>query len=351
MKRLQVSNIPPEPLLVACSVVAAVWGVLAAAAAGPAVNALVRHGGEVLLAAAICALIARADFSVYERISGIAAGAACAALAAVLLAGAETNGMRGWFSLGPATIQPSEIAKPVFLLAVTGMFLSRRGGRRRNGLLLCGVFFILLALEPDFGTLAVYAGGAFFAAFMARIEIKRLLTAFALTLGGAAALAAACRYAAVRISQYVNPGAIAESPWHWRQMQIAIARGGWRGTGGDSAWWSGEYLPLAGNDSVYSLISEGAGIGGAAAITILWLLWLRAAFRMAEQAETPRRQLFIASCGAMTAIQAGIHIAANSGLLPITGLNLPLISSGGSSLVSCGIMIGMMLSASRGVSQ
>ncbi len=351
MKRLPVSEIPPEPVLIACSVVAAVWGVLAAAAAGPAMPALVRHGGEVLLAAAVCALLARADFSVYERISGFAAGAACAALAAVLFCGSETHGMRGWFSLGSLTVQPSEIAKPLFLLAVTGMFLSRRRRTRRNGLLLCGLFFILLALEPDFGTLAVYIAGAFFAAFMAQIEIKRLLTAFALTLGGAAALAAACRYAAVRITQYLSPGALAESPWHWRQMQIAIARGGWQGTGGSEAWWSGEYLPLAGNDSIYAFISEGAGLGGAAAVTCLWLLWLRAAFRMAEGAETPRRQLFIASCGAMTAVQAGIHIAANSGLLPITGLNLPLISSGGSSLVSCGIMIGMMLSASRGVSQ
>ena len=347
MKRLPVTSLPPGTTVLAVSAVASVWGMIAVAAVAPEMTGILRTFFAILLAAAAGWLVYLPDFRYWQRISAAMGIVMLVLLFAVAVAGVEINGMRGWFDLGICTIQPSEIAKPFFALAVTGLFLSGEKKKRQSGLLLTGAYLAAVAMEPDFGTLSIYAAGGFAAAFLAGAELKHLLTAFAVTAAGAACYVWTAKYAVIRIYEYFFHGSIAESPWHWRQMQIAAARGGWGGTGSENTWWSSEYLPLAHNDSLYSVIAEGAGAGGAVFVSILWCIWGCGVYRMAVQASGRERKSFIAVLGVMTLFQAGLHIAVNTGLLPITGINLPLMSDGGSALLTGGIITGLIFSAAR----
>ncbi len=347
MNKLQPTVIPAGAMLAAVTAVAVVWGALAAAAAVSGITEFIRLISAVSLAVLFAAAAAFLDFDIWKRFAPAAGVAMLVILFAVAVWGVEKNGMRGWFDLGAFTVQPSEIAKPFLAIALSVLFLSGEREKRRAGMFLGGGVVAAIAMEPDFGTLAIFIAGGFFAAFLAGTALKYLLVAWVVTLAGAACYVLSVRYAVVRISEFFSGGDISEAPWHWRQMQIAAARGGWGGTGSDGAWWSSEFLPLAHNDSIYSVIAEGAGTGGAILVSLLWCFWAAAAAGLALKTQDLCRKVCIGTLGGMIVFQAGIHIAANTGLLPITGINLPFMSYGGSSMVASGIMVGIMFSAAR----
>ncbi|WP_176014856.1 FtsW/RodA/SpoVE family cell cycle protein [Victivallis sp. Marseille-Q1083] len=273
-----------------------------------------------------------------------------AGLAGVLLFGVRLNGMLGWFSCGDFWLQPSEPLKAAVLLVLAGIFTATPLRFRQLAIAtgFTGLVVGLLILQPDYGMALLYCGAFFLIAMLAGIH-RHYLFAFLAALPVAALLAAwRSPYVWRRFAAFWNPdGDLLHSGWHIRQFQLAIARGGWTGTELGNAFWSNTYLPLAYNDSIFAAMAEAVGFFGvlpyltafAALIYLLWQLGMTAPDRTGR--------LFVVAAAGLLAIQALLHISINLALLPPTGLTLPLVSYGGSSMFGSCLLIGLALSAGR----
>ena len=158
-------------------------------------------------------------------------------------------------------------------------------------------------------------------------------------------------YAMRRLVGFLCPDADPTgSGWHIRQFQLAIAHGHWFGAKLGQAFWSNAYLPLAYNDSAYATMAETLGFSGTmpvpAFFVVLFYFLMYDAGREDLQAGA---RFYLAGAALMLAIQALIHISVNVGLLPPTGLTLPFISYGGSSMIGGCLIIGLALSARHAV--
>ena len=293
----------------------------------------------------------RVPFSWYRRHAHWLAAAGIVLLFLLPLCGSRINGMRGWFRLGPVSVQPSEVVKAIYLLSLASLLSRRRGEWRGFGAAAAAaaVWLLPLALQPDFGTSLVYAGVFLLLAWLAGVGWPPL--AAAVFAGGTAAAAVLWRYPYVmrRFCGFLNPGADPlGSGWHLRQLEMAIARGGFTGSKLGGAVWSNAYLPLPYNDSAFATMQETLGIAGLllpAALFALLVWWLGSEARRGERECCAR--LYLSGAAALLGVQALIHISVNAGVMPATGLTLPFVSYGGSSMTGCFLMLGMAVSAAE----
>lgn len=260
------------------------------------------------------------------------------------LAGVRVNGMQGWYSLGGLFLQPSEIGKGIWLLLIAC------AGMRWKPVVGWSLAWIVpILFQPDLGTAAVYTASLLFLWYSGGGNWKALTAALSAGLAAAVIYIACNAYAWKRLTSFWNPDADpGGGGWHIRQFQMAIAHGHWTGAKLGQTFWSNEYLPLAYNDSAYAAMAETLGFAGCMAAimmyAVLYILLIRHALRQDLQ-ENARR--YLAGTAALLAVQTLLHIGVNVGLLPPTGLTLPLISYGGSSLVGTLLMLGIACSAAK----
>lgn len=285
----------------------------------------------------------------YRRTLPVWSILAYASLLLVLLCGQTVNGMRGWFAWHGVFVQPSELAKPVYVLILAGM-LERLEGKQaewRGGYLPLLAMFLLwglpIALQPDFGTLLVYGltFGTLTWCMGGRIK-HLLLTGLALL----PALAAACLwrpYLLDRLGAFLNPGAMEHGAgWHVTQFQRTLAAGGALGSSLGKAVWSQTHLPLTYSDSIFASLAEALGFFGVLPLVLLILGWAVYGLHRAAAAADRFSAAAITGMVVMLAGQSLIHLSVNLGLMPPTGIPLPLISYGGSSLLSSLLMVGIV---------
>ena len=289
-------------------------------------------------------------FRFYRRAAGILEILCLGALAAVLLGGVSINGMRGWFDLGFCTLQPSEFAKPFFLLYLCvrcGERKTMTAGQWLHLLAVSGLTTGLVLAEPDYGGGMIFFLIFVLTAVLAGARLQVLFTSGALMLLGTLIFLLNNDYAMFRIVGFLNPEG--RSAWHIRQFQYTMAHGGWTGADWGSALWSGTFLPFPHTDSLYASIVESTGfIGGV--LIIVGFLVMGAAFCALSwkvRGDNPDRKYFIFSAGAVCLIQALIHISVNCVLIPPTGIALPILSYGGSALLAVLLTFGIAFSAAR----
>ena len=271
--------------------------------------------------------------------------AALVILYGVLLFGVKINGMRGWFYVGKFSLQPSELFKCIYVLYISAVYMKAENKERaflQNGLLSI-VWIGAILLEPDYGTAVIY--GIIFAitSFLAGVKLSMLallplcaVTSLFVFIGRKA-------YGFNRIYEFFSGNAdISGTAWHWKQFQLAIARGGWFGNKLDGTFWSNNYLPFAYNDSAYAAMHEATGIVGAAIILILFFVLFILFYR--ESCCCKDNQLVIISVISAILMQVLMHCSINCVIIPTTGLTMPLISYGGSSLVGTFLLLGLALS-------
>lgn len=298
---------------------------------------------------------ARVPFEFYRRFAIPIAVAAYIPLLLVLVLETKINGMRGWFSLGcNVFMQPSEFAKIPFVLLLTHICAGR--AHRDCGsfthfmlLMLITLFWIIpLALEPDFGAIILFLAAFVIVYWVSGGKTAYLVGSMVALLPGCAVFLYINRYAIGRIIGFISPDT---DPlgcgWHIRQFQYTLARGGLFGESWGKAIWANCYLPLPHSDSVFASLTESVGFAGAfpviAGICVLAVI----SYLLATRAQEKFSRIFIFSAGMLFAVQALVHISVNVTLLPPTGITLPILSYGGSSLVSTMLAFGLILSASK----
>ncbi len=280
-------------------------------------------------------------------------------LLAVLVPGVGTrvNGSMRWIVAGPFRLQVSELAKLAILMYLAGYLVRRQGEVRdrfsgfAKPVAMLGLASVLLLLEPDFGAATVLLATAFTMMFIGGVRLRHFSLLVGLVSLAMAVLAFSSPYRLERLTTFLNPWADPfNSGFQLTQSLIAIGRGQWFGVGLGESVQKLFYLPEAHTDFLFAVLAEELGLLGALSVIGLYLAFTWRAFIIARRA---------AACGRMYAaylsfglglwigLQAFINVGVNMGILPTKGLTLPLMSSGGSSLVVTCAAVGLLLRAAR----
>ncbi|MCM1053612.1 MAG: putative lipid II flippase FtsW [Ruminococcus sp.] len=268
--------------------------------------------------------------------------------------GSIRNGSRSWFGFGGLGIQPSEFAK-IGLIIFTSKYLARNRKDMHNVIkgalpifLVIGLFFLLIMLEPDFGTAMVITLTLICLIFISGLKISFFIKLGILGIIGIIGLIVAAPYRMARIISFLNPWSDPlGAGYQIIQSLYAIGPGGLLGQGFMKSRQKHFYLPEPQTDFIFSIISEEFGFLG---VIIVCSFFLFIFYRMIKIAmkETDLFNKYLAFGLAFGIfIQASLNLAVVVGLIPVTGVTLPFISYGGSSLLVSMIMIGIVLNISK----
>lgn len=268
--------------------------------------------------------------------------------------GRVANGTRGWFVVAGLSMQPSEMAKIAFAIWGSHLLAARRMERaslREMLVPLIPAAVIALALivaQPDLGQTVslgiILLALLWFAGLPLKVFVSSLLAAVA----AAAVLAVSEGYRSDRVRSWLDPGADSQGAgYQARQAKFALANGGVFGDGlgqGTAKW---NYLPNAHNDFIFAIVGEELGFIGAFGLLALFGVFAYTGMRIARRSADPFLRLLTATATAWVVGQVFINVGYVIGLLPVTGIQLPLISAGGTSTATTLFMVGLMTSAAR----
>lgn len=291
----------------------------------------------------------------YRKLRGFGYAAfvvALGLLVAVLVPGLGNvvGGSSRWLGLGPLSFQPSEFAKLALLLFAADVFSRKHeetfdsfGHTALPLLPALGVIALLVLLQPDLGTSLVLACIGIGVLFVAGAPYRYLapIAVAAVAVAGAAALAAPYRRA--RILAFLNPWADPfNTGYQTIQSLIALGSGGWFGVGLGASRQKWMYIPNAHTDFIFAILGEEMGLLGTSVVIGLFLFLAFLGVRTARKAPDRFGMLVAAGVTLWVALQALINIGATTAAMPITGVPLPLVSFGGSSLVILLAAIGIL---------
>lgn len=262
--------------------------------------------------------------------------------------GISVGGNTNWIGFGGFSLQPSEFAKFAMILWCALMMRNLQESVNPLPKLLPGMAIVmaLILVGKDLGT-ALVVGGIFLSVlFVAGISIKRILLLSSVLIIGAIILIASNQTRLNRFAAFSNPFSeenYKSAGWQQAHSIMGLASGGAFGTGlgsGKQKWGS---LPEAHTDFIFSVIGEELGLLGTLAVLSLYALLILAIFRVAIRANKPFDKYVLVGIGSWIAIQVVMNIGSVISLMPVVGVTLPLISYGGSSLISTFLAIGYVL--------
>jgi cell division protein FtsW len=292
----------------------------------------------------------KVEFSLYRKYAPFLAVLIYIPLLLVLVFGIKINGMKGWFAFGSVFIQPSELAKPFFILALCWV-CDRYSSASKKFLILfivTALWILPVSFQPDFGTVLVYVFGMAAVYLIAGGSYMFMLVSVFAVIPAGLLIVIEKPYVLARITGFLNPLADPTGAgWHILQFQYTLARGGLFGASWGNCLWANSYLPLSYSDSAFAALTEAIGFIGVLPVIFGFTIFAYVGYRMASRTEENMRRIFICSMTSMVTFQAFVHISVNVGLMPPTGITLPMFSYGGSSLLSTMIGAGIILSAAR----
>ncbi len=299
-------------------------------------------------------ILMRVDYHIFRPLALPGLLISFALLILVLFVGTGTGGATRWIRLPGFNLQPSEVAKLIMVNYVAVYLSHKRENTRKffSGLLpillFTGAQFALIMLEPDFGTGGTIVAVSLMMLFAAGARSIHLLSLAALGVPGLVVMAIAAPYRARRFLAFLDPW---EDPlgsgFHIIQSLLALGSGGLFGVGLGRSRQKFLYLPMQHTDFIFAIIGEELGFTGAAMVLIFYFLFAWRGLRIAIATSDAFGKLLAVGITTMIVFQAIINIGVVSGVLPITGITLPLISSGGSSLVTTLAAIGVLLNISK----
>ena len=301
-------------------------------------------------------LLSRMPYAVWSRLAVPFLAATGILLLLVLHSGAGTSagGSSRWLAVGPITIQPSEIVK-LALVAFAATVLTRKAALLDDlGHLLLPLLPVtalvcwLVMRQPDLGTTVILAGTIFVLLFIAGVRLRYLGIA---GIAGAAigwALIMSAAYRRARFLSFLSPWKDPQNAgYHLIQSYIALGSGGLFGVGLGASRQKWMYVPNAHTDFIFSILGEELGLLVAICVLALFAVLLYGGIRVAARAPDTFGRLLASGIVAWLGLQTIVNLGAVTGLLPITGVPLPLLSYGGSSLVVTLGAIGILLNIAR----
>jgi cell division protein FtsW len=294
-------------------------------------------------------VLSRVDFRALRALAPALVVTSIGLLLAVLVLGRAANGARRWISFGPAAFQPSELAK-VALAVWAAAYLARRRPPRTLGELWRPMGFLtvvvcgLILLEPDLGT-AIGIVVMLAAMLLVAGTPPRTLAA-GVGIAGALGLVAVWLepYRRARLFSFLNPWQDAQGAgFQTVQAMIGLGSGGIFGVGLGQSVQKTNYLPEAHTDMIFAIIGEELGLVGATAVIVAYCAFAYAGLKIALGCRDPFGKRLAAGLTALVCGQAAINLAAVMGLAPLTGIPLPFVSYGGSSLVVALGCVGILL--------
>ncbi len=296
----------------------------------------------------------RIPYRLYERFAVAIYVLAIAGLMATLLFGDVRGGAKRWIEVGPLTLQPSEFAKLATVIVLAAVLVRKGPLLRRLGhffvpvAVIVGTVSVMLLLQPDFGTMLLI-GAASLAVMLASTAPLGYVAGMA-TIGAVlAAVGALTRdYRRDRIIGFLDPFADPLNTGHQAvQSLVALGTGGWFGVGlgASRARWS--FLPNAHTDFIFAIIGEETGFVGASLVIGLFALFGFLGIRVALRAPDRFGRLLAVGIVAWLSFQALVNVGGVVGALPITGVPLPFVSSGGNAMLVNLAAVGILFNIAR----
>jgi cell division protein FtsW len=303
---------------------------------------------------AIMVLASRHGLRVVRQLTPVLLAGSIFLLLAVLAVGTEVNGATRWLGGGFLQVQPSELAK-VALILYGADLLAQKPKRVRSlegimpFLLVVGASSLLIMLQPDMGTTMVIAfsvGATLVAAGVRPADLGKI----GLVIGVLALLMAVVEpYRMARLTSFLNPSAdAAGAGFQAAQAKIALGSGGLFGEGLGNGVQKAFYLPEAHTDMITAVIGEELGLVGIAGVVGLFAMFGYAGLKTAQKAKDVYSKLLVTGLTSLVLVQAIINLFAVMGMAPLTGVPLPFVSYGNSSLMASLFAVGLILNVARG---
>lgn len=317
----------------------------------------IRHGVYLVLGVAVMYLFSQIPLQAWAKVDVLFLLASVVGLVLVFVPGIghEVNGSQRWLNFGIIKVQASELAKLAAVFYVSGYLVRRReevqsqwSGFIKPLAILAGIVLLLL-LEPDFGAVVVLMGAVLIQLFLGGVKAGQFFLLLIATLALSVVVLTSESYRVERLMAYLDPWApehVYGTGYQLTQSLIAFGRGDWFGVGLGESVQKLFYLPEAHTDFVFAIWAEETGlIGGAfavmALVTVIGLIW-QVGWK-AQQVGNMYGAYIAIGIASLLGLQAVINIGVNTGLLPTKGLTLPFYSYGGSSLLICCVMIGVVM--------
>jgi cell division protein FtsW len=321
-----------------------------------AASIFLRQGGYAIIGLILMLIVSNISMDLFRRFAMFGLMATLGAQAATVLIGREINGNRNWLDIGVAVIQPSEFLKLGLIVALS-LQLSQLTGYQEDDLPIWKRVWVFSAagvgmvavLSKDLGTgivMVVILMGLY---LMAGMKLSTWWLIVSAGLAAAVFLVSSSPSRRVRFDAWLNPDAADPMGvnWQFEKGTWALASGGIFGTGLGRSKLKWSWIPEVENDFIFAIIGEELGLIGAMLVVALFLAIGLVMFQIAKQQTDPFNRNLVVGIMFWIVIQAFINMGVVVGLFPVLGVPLPLVSAGGSSLISSLMAIGVVLAVER----
>ncbi len=304
----------------------------------------------ILFGAAIYLFVSSIDYELFFSLHWISYISTLALSFITIFFGFISRGAQRWIYIGPFNIQPSEVIKP-FLLITFAVIASAELKHKQISLILLGLIPMLTVyFQPDLGTtLVIFIGWASIVFSKMSMRFSVLVTLFALLISFPVVKFGLQDYQRDRLMTFIDPY---QDPlgkgYHVIQSTIAVGSGELTGRGlGHGTQTQLKFLPEHHTDFIFASISEELGFVGSFTCLLMYAILFWRIYNISQTVKDAKASLFCLSAIAMLSFQTFINIGMNIGIAPVTGITLPLLSYGGSSLLSVATILGLVNSISR----
>lgn len=320
---------------------------------------VVRQSIYAVVGIALMFAVARIDYSRFRELRVGIYTAMVGLIVLVLMLGEVSRGSRRWIELPFFTFQPSELGKILLVVTLAAFVLdrARATSERRQTVRILALGLLPAALvfvQPDLGTSLVYGVITLAVLFIAGVRWTHFATMFGglvaavlivLVLAPAAGVPILAPYQQDRLTAFLHPSDDPrDSSYQINQALIAVGSGGKTGRGDDATQTQNGFLPERQTDFIFAVVGERFGFVGAAFLLFLYALLIWRALRVMTLSKNLYGSMIAGAIAAMLMFQVFVNIGMNLGIMPITGIPLPLMSSGGSSVIVTFLALGLLQS-------
>jgi rod shape determining protein RodA len=295
--------------------------------------------------------LAIVDYRVWSRFLRPIYGLAIVVLLAVTLMGATANGATSWLDVGPVRVQPSEFAKPLMVVVLAGFFAERAACEHGVFLKALGIMAVpglLVLVQPDLGTATVFGAVFLLMAYVAGarlIQLGGLILAAVLSMVAGVKLGILEEYQVARLTSFMNQSDSGTLGYQVAQSKMAIGSGGITGKGFDATTLANlGFLPEHETDFIFSNLAERVGFVGSMLLILLFFVLIWRILHVATISRDRFGVLIAVGIGTMFLFHVLVNIGMTMGIMPVTGIPLPFISYGRSSLVVSVMSLGLLQS-------